>query len=250
MARPLPAIHGRNALLTVIDSFTKIAWAIPTTTSLTSGGFVQLLLQHVLPMTGVPEQIVSDRGPQFLTEMTRGMMEHMQCRHTLTSAYHPQSNGLVERLHRDLNQTMRMLCEDNKKQWTEAAAIAVLTHNTSHHVILGCSPFEVLFGMKPRDTFISWEKHLGIKDTTPAATTWMENLAMLRKQVHTKLQQQQLKLQRQLEESRSKPATYHIGDMVLVTNSTWFPCQDEKFQQRWRGPFAVKEVKTDRKSVV
>jgi transposase InsO family protein len=56
---------------------------------------------------GVPEQITLDRGPQFMSAVWKEVCKFLGVKHVLTTAYHPQVNGLVERMHRRLKEALR-----------------------------------------------------------------------------------------------------------------------------------------------
>ncbi|MFN9898035.1 MAG: hypothetical protein ACK55Z_04395, partial [bacterium] len=56
---------------------------------------------------GVPDTITSDRGPQFTSNVWNSLCVLLQIKHQPTTAYHPQANGMVERLHRRLKDALR-----------------------------------------------------------------------------------------------------------------------------------------------
>ena len=65
--RPAKAMgKSYNSLFTVIDSYSKFAWAIPTTTSATAVDVAHMFTTYGMPFTGVPEQLVTDRGSVFI----------------------------------------------------------------------------------------------------------------------------------------------------------------------------------------
>jgi transposase InsO family protein len=56
---------------------------------------------------GVPSNITSDRGVQFASSLWAAVMTKLGVKHTMTTAFHPQSNGVVERFHRRLKDSLQ-----------------------------------------------------------------------------------------------------------------------------------------------
>jgi len=103
---PLPASSGFTHLLTVIDRTSRWLEAIPLS-STTAAAVADALVSGWIARFGVPTDLTSDRGVQFSSEVWAALMSRLQIRHHLTTAYHPQSNGLVERSHRQLKDALR-----------------------------------------------------------------------------------------------------------------------------------------------
>jgi hypothetical protein len=103
---PLPRSSGFSYLFTVIDRTTRWPEAVPLT-STTAADCAAALLQGWIQRFGVPAIITSDRGPQFTSSLWASLCTLLSISHTQTTAYHPQSNGLVERFHRRLKNALR-----------------------------------------------------------------------------------------------------------------------------------------------
>jgi hypothetical protein len=103
---PLPRSSGFSYLFTVVDRTTRWPEAVPLT-STTAADCAAALLQGWIQRFGVPDIITSDRGPQFTSSLWASLCSLLSISHTQTTAYHPQSNGLVERFHRRLKDALR-----------------------------------------------------------------------------------------------------------------------------------------------
>ncbi len=68
------------------------------------------LFQHVFRVFGITEDIVSDRGTQFTSQVWRAFCSQLDINVSLTSGYHPQSNGQVERLNQEIGRYLRSYC--------------------------------------------------------------------------------------------------------------------------------------------
>ena len=103
---PLPVSSGFTFLFTVIDRTTRWPEAIPLS-STTAADCASALLQGWIQRFGVPDTITSDRGAQFTSSLWSSLCQLLNIPHAPTTAYHPQSNGLVERMHRRLKDALR-----------------------------------------------------------------------------------------------------------------------------------------------
>lgn len=106
-------------------------------------------MRKIFSTHGLPEQIVSDNGPQFTSEEWREYCESRGIVHTLTPPYHPQSNGEAERYVQSFKQAMLRQKEGGVKP--EVAMYQVLgTYRITPHSATGLSPAEMMFGRRTR----------------------------------------------------------------------------------------------------
>jgi len=86
MIGELPASRGFNAILVVVDRLSKRIHVIPTVTSLDSAGVARLFLEHIWRHHGLPEQILSDRGPAFVSRFAKELATLLDVKLTPSSA--------------------------------------------------------------------------------------------------------------------------------------------------------------------
>lgn len=103
---PLPPPNGFTHLLTVIDRFSRWPEAIPLNDT-TSSSCGQALVSNWIGRFGIPLDISSDRGPQFTSHIWTAISRLLGTHLHHTTAYHLQSNSLVERFHRHLKSALR-----------------------------------------------------------------------------------------------------------------------------------------------
>ena len=103
---PLPPSKGCTHLFTIIDRTTRWPEAIPLSGT-TTLDCASALFQGWVSRFGVPAVITSDRGAQFTSSLWAALCTLLNIQHAQTTAYHPQSNGLVERFHRRLKEALR-----------------------------------------------------------------------------------------------------------------------------------------------
>ena len=108
----LPDAHGFDAVMNVVDSAGNRAHFIPCHTTITALGAARLYLNHVWKLHGLPYQMISDRGPQFVAEFTQELYHLLGIKLAATTAYHPQGDGQTERLNQELEQYLHLFVNE------------------------------------------------------------------------------------------------------------------------------------------
>jgi len=94
---------------------------------------------------GVPEEIFTDRGSQFMSDVMEEINRLMSIKHLSTTPYHPACNGLVERFNGTLVHTLKKLCESHVKDWDRYLPAVLFAYREVPQASLGFSPFEMLY---------------------------------------------------------------------------------------------------------
>jgi len=100
----LPVVAGKDAILVVYDRLSKMTHFVATTERTSAEGLVRLFQNNVWKLHGLPESVVSDRGPQFMAELTKELNRMLGIRTKLSTVFHPQTNGQTERMNQELEQ--------------------------------------------------------------------------------------------------------------------------------------------------
>ena len=114
---PLPPVDGKRFILTMIDRATSWVEAIPLN-EITANAVTTTFNNVWVSRFGPPETIISDQGLQFESNRFNEYCQDMGIEHNRTTAYHPQSNGKVERWHRALKNSLRCYSTDANKTWS------------------------------------------------------------------------------------------------------------------------------------
>ena len=146
---PLPTFEGFKYIFTAIDRWTRFPIAVPMPDS-TTENCIKVFLNSWVSYFGVPEQLVTDRGTQFTSHLWRDLMRSLGIRHNLTTAYHPQSNGIVERFHRQLKQALKCKVAQKHLDWPNQLPLILLSLRSTPKQNLDTSPAELVFGQAPR----------------------------------------------------------------------------------------------------
>ncbi|VDN40783.1 unnamed protein product [Dibothriocephalus latus] len=136
----LPKSCGCNYLLTAIGQFIR---ATPTP-NITADSVAHAFLEHWISHYGVPSTITTDLGQQFESKPFNSLTDLLGCPRIRTTAYHPSSNGLVERFHRQLKASIR--AHDNPSHWSEHLPLVMLSIRTALKPDLECSSAELVYG--------------------------------------------------------------------------------------------------------
>jgi transposase InsO family protein len=94
----LPKSEGYDAIYICVDRLTKMPHFIPTNTTVTAEQTAQLFYRHIWKHHGLPANIVSDRGTQFVAKFTQHLLERLDIQGNRSTAYHPQSDGQTEQV--------------------------------------------------------------------------------------------------------------------------------------------------------
>lgn len=140
---PLPYSDGNIYILTVIDRFSRWIEAFPLPDQ-TAATVAKTLVSQYVSRFGCPERITTDQGTQFESQLMNEVYNLLGITRKRTTAYHPQSNGLVERIHRQLKAALR--CVGKIPDWSNCLPLVLLGIRTTYREDLKCSPAEMLYG--------------------------------------------------------------------------------------------------------
>jgi len=97
---------------------------------------------------GIPQFIVTDQGSQFMSDIFRRLCKLLKLNKLNTTAYHPESNGALERTHKSTVEYSRCFCNPRGNNWDKWLPFACSVYNTTPHTMTKFTPYEVLFGRK------------------------------------------------------------------------------------------------------
>ena len=129
----LPLAQGYNSILVVVDQLTKMVHFIPTTEKTSAEGLARLFRDNMWKLHGLPESIISDRGPQFMAGLMRELNRMLGIESKLLMAFYPQTDGQTERVNQKLEQYLRMFINHRQEQWPEWLGTAEFAYNNKVH---------------------------------------------------------------------------------------------------------------------
>ena len=148
---PLPRTKsGNEYLLTIMctSSSTRFPEAIPFR-NIKTKSIVKALIKFFTSV-GLPKSVQSDQGSNFMSGIFQQVMHELGIKQYRSSAYHPESQGALERFHQTLKNMIRSYCFDTEKDWDEGIHLLLFAVRESVQESLGFSPFELVFSHSVR----------------------------------------------------------------------------------------------------
>lgn len=238
---PLPETsNGNRWLLVAIDHTTKwpIVKASPTATHELVAKFVY---EAIVLNFGCPTEIITDRGTNFTTATLHSYFKLIGVKHLLTSAYHPRSNGAVERFNRLFGgMLMRYVGHDAVNKWDLYIDRALFACRIRQHHATGKTPFYMVYGIEPKlpgDQLLPIINNNDSNDSLRRIEQ-VNEVNQERDSVYHRLKLNATTM-KQYYDKHLKPTTQAMekGDWVLLRN-----VNRKKFQPRWTGPYKINEI--------
>ena len=146
----LPKSQGSDTILTIVDQgCTRVAIFLPCTMLITAEGVAQLYMEHVYRWFGLPTKVISDRDPRFTSHFARALCEKLQIRQNISTAFHPQTDGLSERKNQWIEQFLRLTTNAQQEKWKQWLPIATAVHNNYTNATTRVIPARALLGYLP-----------------------------------------------------------------------------------------------------
>jgi hypothetical protein len=237
---PLPITkQGNKYIIVATDYFTK--WPEAEAVSEATGQRVaDFIYQVIICRHGCPNILLSDRGTHFRNEIVDGLLKQFEIRHLLSTPYHPQTNGLVERFNRTLCESLAKIT-DGKEDWDQHIAPVLFAYRTSKQASTRLTPFYLLYGRKPQmpTTEMNEILHSTLLDRL---FTLIEELPQQQEEARKNILKSQKK-QKERHDRKVKPIRkFKIGDKVLMYDAARDKHFTGKLRPKWKGPLYIHDV--------
>ena len=230
------AKSGYKYILTFVDFASRYAEAVPLKT-ITSEDVIKAFMETICLKYGMPSVLVSDRGTQFTSEITTDLMKKFGSDQRFTTAYHAQSNGLVERFNRTIVGMLKKFTNAEQTNWNEYIPYVLWAYNTTPQANTKFSPFLLVFNREPvlsLDHLIEGMADLNanyIKDIN-------QNIDYIRFLARENLRDQQ-RIQKNRYDSKRSGIVFKKGDKVLLKRNARVVGLTDKLLQTHLGPFVI-----------
>ena len=238
---PLPlSTAGNKYILTFQDDLSKYVVATPINqqdaTTVAKSFVSQIILKY-----GAPRGVQTDQGANFVSELFKTTCKLLKIKKIQSMAFHPESQGGIERSHRVLAEYLRYYVKEDQTDWDEWIPFATFAYNTSEHSATGYTPFELVFGHP--SSLPSALK------TDPSPQYNYDNYVA---ELKGRLQTAHRVAKDNLISSKHRSKDYYdkgtdspniaVGDKVLLHDETVRRGRSKKLSSQWIGPYEVVNI--------
>ena len=235
--------RGNKWVIVCTDYLSRFAVtkALPTAEAPEVAKFIteEIVLRH-----GAPRVIITDRGKVFQSKLLTELSHLCNTIHRMTTAYHPQTNGLTERFNKTLGDMLSMYVGVEQKDWDEILPFVTFAYNTAKQETTGFTPFYLLHGREAEttlDTLFPYNIHDSEDGYVSRLVTQAEDSRQLAR-IRTLKAQQKDKI---LYDSRHRDVLYNPGDLVWIFTPVRKVGLSEKLLKRYFGPYRVVKQLSD-----
>lgn len=238
-----------NAVLVVVDRFSKRARFLPCYKDNTAMDVALLFWSSIINDVGCPRVMISDRDPKFTSEFWQNLFDLLGTKLAFSTAYHPQTDGLAERMIQTMEDMIRRYCafglqfkdgEGYTHDWVSLLPALEYAYNSSVHTTTGKTPFELERGWvphMPRDLLLSKAVTLH-----PSAERFQKMVLSAEKHASQCIQDSVAYNKERWDRSH-RDHDIAIGDWVLVSTVNFQNLGgNRKLKDAFIGPFFVKAL--------
>uniref|UniRef100_A0A1A7Z8I5 Integrase catalytic domain-containing protein n=1 Tax=Nothobranchius furzeri TaxID=105023 RepID=A0A1A7Z8I5_NOTFU len=224
--------------MTITDRFSKAVHLVALAGLPTAKRTAELLLEQVVRLHGFPQDVVSDRGPQFVSRFWKAFCRLVGASTSLSSGYHPQTNGQTERANQQLGRYLRCFASSQPTTWPRFLLWAELSHNLQTSSATSLSPFETCYGYQP-----PLFDHQVPEVEVPAAQTLVRRCRLAWIRARAAIPRANMEYSRQHRRRHRPGPVFRSGDQVWLSSANLrMPAGSRKLTPRFLGPFPVLKV--------
>lgn len=251
---PLPqTTTGDRYIVSMIDKFSRYCMLVPVQDikALT----VVKALEKWITVFGAPYSILSDNGSQFTSELYALYAKQHGVKLRFTTAYHPECNGQIERLHRWIKERLALISYDSganflngDDDWSDYLPIIQRSYNTTPTSMTNFAPSEIVFGQKLR-TEMDHRMELPYTKRSPLEfVEYMENRRNIITQQANAAQARYDAIRAKSYNKNRKSASLSVGDFVLHDISARLTGNAKKLLPNFVGPYEITKISNDNKN--
>jgi hypothetical protein len=145
----LPRSTKQNdAIMVVVDKLRKVAHFIPVKSTCKEIDISNIFMKEIFRLHGMPKEIISNRDTQLTSNIWISRFDGFETKFLFSTAYHPQTNGKIERVNQVLKDMFRMHVMHQPKKWEDYLPLVEFSCNNGYQESLQMSPFESIYGRK------------------------------------------------------------------------------------------------------
>ena len=235
----LPVVAGKDTILVVCDRLSKITHFVATTEGTLAERLARLFRDNIQKLHSLPENIVSDRGPQFIAELTKELNKMLEIEMRLSTAFHPQMDKQMEQMNQELEQYLRFFVDHRQKNWPEWLALAEFVVNNKVHTATKVSSFMANYKRELRI-----EGDIRKKGKVEKVMEFVERMKKVYEEAGAALKKAQEDMKRQADRGRKETKGWKKRDKVLLSTKdlVFKERLARKLVDQYVSPYTIEEV--------
>ena len=240
---PLPeSLNGHKYIVVITDYLTRWPEAFAVK-SIEASVIAKILFDEILCRHGSPKKMLSDRGTNFLSELIAEICKLFETKQIRTSPYHPQCDGLTERMNGTLVKSLAMFTNEPQTDWDTFIPAVLFAYRTSVTSSTKFTPFELLYGREARLPI-----DVTLNNETGPALSFNEHLDRIKSnlQMSQAIAKQNMEVCQQKMKKHydrnAKDSIFKAGDLVWLHQPKVKKGKTKKFTKKWQGPFLIHSV--------
>lgn len=230
----LPKSKGFDSIFVVVCRLTKQAHFIPCKESMSSSDLADLYINNIFKLHGLPDDIVSDRGPVFRSKFWLSLLEALNIKSKLSTTFHPQTDGQTERVNQSIEQYLRCYINFSQDDWCRLLPHAEFAYNNTMSSTTKVSPFFANLGFHPRMEYC-FPPNLN----TPAVHDHLKTLQDLFPVLKNELKHAQDRMKHYADNHR-QDHSFKVSDSVWLLNRNIRSLRPSvKLDHKRLGPFKI-----------
>ena len=200
---------------------------------------VAVKLVELMSRVGIPEEILTDQGSNFMSQLLAETYRMLGVHPIRTSPYHPQTDGLVERFNATLKKMLKRCAGEDPRDWDTLLPYLLFAYREVPQESTGFSPFELLYGRAVRGPLDvlreTWEASAKSPESVVShVITIRERLQAMSEVARENLGAAQKK-QKTWYDKHARERSFSVGEQVLVL----LPSSTNRLQAEWQGPYTI-----------
>lgn len=240
---PFPtSSQGNKWIIVATDYLTRYAETKAVSRG-TAEEVAQFFVENIVLRHGAPACVITDRGTAFTAKLVSAIMTLSGTSHRRTTAYHPQTNGLTERMNKTIADMLSMYVDAEHKTWDVVLPYITFAYNTAQQETTRMTPFQILYGREVSTMLDAMLPHDSRDDAAPSFDFTQ------RAEDARQIARQRIRQQQHFDAARYNLRHRHVqfveGDQVWI----WTPVRrrglSEKLLRRFFGPYTVQRKLSD-----
>ncbi|GFN97038.1 reverse transcriptase [Plakobranchus ocellatus] len=233
--------RGHSFILTVVDVATR--WVEAVAVKETTTEMVAEALLTIYARLGIPKEILSDHGPQFISDLMNQVCRLIGIKHVYSSIFHPSSNGMCERINGVIKGMLRKVADKHPGDWDRLLPSVLFAYRKTPQDGTKCSPFELMYGRTPRGIMSVLKELYTDQELVQEVKTTYQYVINLERRIYDSCQLAAAKSSENADKATiyadrgAELRSLKPDDKVLVL----LPQTKNKLLMRWQGPYIVRE---------